>query len=132
MNVCRMCDARLGRNATWCGVCLTPVAVDKEEAVSLVQAIDDPPPAPEHRHERWRPPAEIVRKPAAQQFSRLAQTPTTFGWKGRVMCSVLFFVLAWGVFTMSGGGVLGTFAVSALAPLYGMGLRDVWRKGRIR
>jgi hypothetical protein len=108
MYQCRVCRATLATDATWCGQCFTPVATTPAPYVHAAPLVALP---PSDRRSRWR------------------GSQTTFGPLGRMVITVLLF-LPVPFFVFAGMFWAGAFIYVFL--LLPWGLRDVWRRTRVR
>ena len=127
MDRCETCDAPMREGAEWCPQCLRR---------SEDQRPQEWPGLPEgFEHPRLRPQPE----PPVKMFSRTERGPTSFGWMGRSIVSVLTLFAASWMATHSAFalfrtyGRAGDFLVAVIfVPGVIYALWRIWRSRRVR
>jgi hypothetical protein len=72
----------------------------------------------------------VVEPPPPRVFSRFTESALTYGWKGRLLCTLALFLLEALVYELCGS--LGIIGVAATIPVLVIALRDVWRRSPTR
>jgi hypothetical protein len=121
------CGATLVRGALACSLCHAPVPAQ----VSTPADSTDAPLAP-------GPNGFLVSAPPSTQrndmrvFSRIEAGPTSFGWTGRFVLTLLCAIPILFVWFMSGGGLVNAVLCLPVFVLPLWFLRESWRRGRVR
>jgi hypothetical protein len=125
-----VCGAALVRGALACSLCHRPMpaAVTTVAGVGVPGAVESAAgpngflPAP--------PPATL--RNDQRVFSRVQSGPTSFGWTGRTVLTLLAAIPILFVWYMSGGGLLNAILSLPVLVLPLWLIRESWRRGRVR
>jgi hypothetical protein len=129
------CGATLVRGALACSLCHAPVAVPVASAATAPIAdgaagVDGPQPIGANGFLAAPPPS--TQRNDMREFSRVKAGPTSFGWTGRIVITVLCMIPIVFVWFMTGGGVVSAVLSLPVFLLPLWFLRENWRRSRIR
>lgn len=124
------CGATLVPDALACSLCHAPVLARVGPPTQAGEGTE--------AHDGMGPNGFLVSPPPPtlrndqRVFSRVQAGPTSFGWTGRIVLSILCAIPIVFVWFMSGGGLVNAVLCLPVFILPLWFLRESWRRGRVR
>ena len=126
-----VCGASLVRGALACSLCHAPVPAEVASHGGGTGMVETAETVVGPNGFLAAPPPSTLRNDQ-QVFSRVQPGPTSFGWTGRIVLTLLAAIPILFVWYMSGGGLLSVILALPVLILPLWVIRESWRRGRVR